>query len=79
MKNDNANLLKSLEPIKHLIPLNYLKAKPVYFENQPTDIRNLLKFIPIENLKTDKGLVSIPPKPISKCLELAQRNGTKIL
>lgn len=79
MTKDTTDLLKKLDPIKHLIPLNYLKAKPVYFENQPTDLRNLLKFIPIDTLNTEKGLVQIPSKPISKCLELTQKNGEEVL
>lgn len=79
MTKDTTDLLKKLEPIMHLIPLNYLKAKPVYFENQATDLRNLLKFIPIDQLKTQKGLVQIPSKPISKCLELTQKNGEEVL
>ncbi len=79
MTKDTTDLLNKLESIKHLIPLNYLKAKPVFFENQPTDLRNLLKFIPIDKLNTENGLVQIPSKPISKCLELTQKNGEEVL
>jgi|GEM_PF-2691624 len=77
MKENTPNLESLLEPIRHLVPLNYLKAKPVFYENQPTDIKNLLKFIPIDNLKTENGLVHSAPKPISKCLDLIQKNGTE--
>ena len=63
-------LLKKLGKHRHELPLNYFKAKVVFdSEFQPKNVP-LLKFIPIDQLKTDFGLVKSFYRPISKSLHL---------
>ncbi len=63
-------LLEKLGTRLHELPLNYFKAKAVFdSEIQPKTVP-LLKFIPIDQLKTDFGLVKTFYRPISKSLYL---------
>ncbi len=63
-------LLEKLGAHIHQLPLNYFKAKSVFdSEIQPKNVP-LLKFIPIDELKTDFGLVKTFYRPISKSLYL---------
>jgi len=79
MKSDTPNLVENLEPIKTLIPLNCLKARPVYYSQKPGNIKNLIKFIAIDNLKTERAVVVQPSKPISKCIDLIRKDESKTL
>jgi hypothetical protein len=63
-------LLEKLGTHLHELPLNYFKAKAVFdSEFQPKNVP-LLKFIPIDQLKTDFGLVKSYYRPIAKSLNL---------
>lgn len=63
-------LLEKLGTHLHELPLNYFKAKAVFdSEIQPKNVP-LLKFIPIDQLKTDFGLVKTFYRPIAKSMDL---------
>ncbi len=63
-------LKEKLANVAHLIPVNYIKAKCRFKNNELISNGVVLKFVAMRRFKTDRAVVMDSPKSISRMLKM---------